>query len=171
MVLVGVILGIVGRGYQALNRLNLASYQMSIRLEFIAFLQRLSYETQSALTINTTATTLSFTRIDPTLNLNYNSPAASRLPWPLLAPPTTTGLGLPGDPWNNAANRVTTSYAYNAVAKEVRRTAFGSTTTQIREIGEFLVALESGGRVITVQMRPASFTAPVKMRALLPLIP
>lgn len=164
MVLVGVILGLVARGYQALNRLNLASYQMSQRLEFMSFLQRLTYEASSALTMTTSPSQIQFQRINPTLNLTRNQPAPTRLPWPIDVPPSTTGL-------LTAPNLVTTRYQYNAASKEIRRTAFGTTVVAIGDIGEFLAGTEAGGRILWVQVRPENMTAAVRARVLLPVMP
>jgi type II secretory pathway pseudopilin PulG len=162
--IIGIILGVVARGYQALNRLQLASYQMSIRLELMSFLHRLSYEASSALTLTTTATGFTFERVNPTLNLNYIEPAPSRLPWPLDGPPaTSTGMF-------TAPNLETTIYAYDAVDLEVRRTAFGATSTMEREVGEFAVSTESGGRILRILIRPSNMTSPVVAKTLLPVL-
>lgn len=161
---VGIILGIVARGYQALNRLQLASYQMSIRLEILSFLQRLTHEASSALTLTVTGTGFSFQRINPTLNMQRDQPAPARLPWPIPNPATTTGL-LTGP------SLVTTTYAFDVGNKEVNRTAFGTTIVVARDIGEFLCGTEAGGKILWVQCRPASMTAPVKAKVLLPVIP
>ena len=162
--IIGIILGVVARGYQALNRLQLASYQMSIRLELMSFLHRLSYEASSALTLTTTATGFTFERVNPTLNLNDNEPAPTRLPWPLDGPPaTTTGLLI-------APNLETTSYAYDAASMEVRRTAFGATSVMTREVGEFAASTTAGGRILRILIRPSNMTAPVVVRTLLPVV-
>ncbi len=161
---VGIILGIVARGYQALNRLQLASYQMSIRLELLSFLQRLSHEASSALSLTTTASGFSFQRIDPTLNTQRDQPAPARLPWPIPDPATTTGI-LTGP------CLITTTYSFDSTDKEVSRTAFGETITVAREIGEFLVGTEAAGKILWVQCRPSNMTSPVKARVLLPVVP
>jgi hypothetical protein len=162
--IVGIILGVVARGYQALNRLQLASYQMSIRLELMSFLHRLSYEASSALTMTTSATGFSFQRVNPTLNLRRNQPAPARLPWPIPVPPPATAELLTG------ASLVTTTFAYDAASKEVRRTAFGATSPVAFDVGEFLVSTESLGRILRIQIRPSTMTAPVRVKALLPVI-
>jgi hypothetical protein len=160
---VGIILGVVGRGYQALNRLQLASYQMSIRLELMSFLHRLSYEASSALSLTISGAGFSFQRINPTLNLRWAQPAPARLPYPIPNPPTTTGL-LTGP------SLVTTTYAYDAPSKEVRRTAFGTTSAVALEVGEFVAVTEAGGRILKVRIRPSNMSAPVTVKALLPVV-
>lgn len=163
MLLVGVVLGIVARGYQTLSRLNLATYQMSQRMELTAFLQRLTYEVASALSITVSTGSLDFYRIDPTLNLQYNQPAPARLPWPI--PPAATSSGL-----LNPTYQKRTRYELLAASKEIRRTAFGVSDIVAVNIGEFTPTLESGGLVLAVTMRPGEMTAPVKARVLLPVV-
>lgn len=163
MALVGVILGIVGRGYQTLSRLNLATYQMSQRMELTAFLQRFSYEVSSALSVETGEGFISFQRIDPTLNLEHIEPAPARLPWPI--PPNATSTGL-----LNPSFQVTVRYDLLPEEKQVRRTAFETEETVAVNVGEFTPALESGGRILSVVMRPAEMTAPVKSRILMPVL-
>lgn len=163
MLLVGVILGIVGRGYQTLSRLNLASYQMSQRMELTAFLQRLNYEVASALSIQTASGALSFNRIDPTLNLSYEERTSPRLPWPLGGAAPSPGLLSPN-------YQVKTDYLLLPEEKQIQRTAFGSSEIVAVNIGEFVPTLESGGRVLAVVMRPGEMTAPVKSRLLLPVV-
>jgi type II secretory pathway pseudopilin PulG len=171
--IIGIILGVVARGYQALNRLQLASYQMSIRLELMSFLHRLSYEASSALTLTTTATGFTFQRVNPTLNLNYYEPPPARLPWRL--DPVTGLNGHDGPPATTtgmftAPNLETTSYAYDAASLEVRRTAFGATSVMTREVGEFAASTTAGGRILRILIRPSNMTAPVVVRTLLPVV-
>lgn len=163
MLLVGIILGIVARGYQALSRLNLATYQMSQRMELTSFLQRLSYEVCSALKMTVTSDGLSFTRVDPTLNLEYREPPPTRLPWPIPSGATSTGL-------LNPAYLVTTQYQFLPTTKEIQRTAFGESSIVAVNVGEFIPTLESGGRVISFVMRPGEMTSPVHARVLLPVV-
>lgn len=160
---VGIILGIVGRGYQALSRLNLASYQMSQRMELTAFLQRLSHEVSSAIKLSITSGGITFTRVNPTLNLEYRQPMPTRLPWPI--PPNATSSGL-----LNPAYLVSTNYLFLTASKEIQRTAFGGSEIVAVNVGEFTPALDSGGRVLSVEMRPGEMTSPVKVRMLLPVV-
>ena len=162
LLLVGVVLGIVGRGYQAMNRLKLASYQMSQRMEISAFLQRLSYEVSSAVSVSILSDGFTFQRIDPTLNLTRNE-TNSRLPWPI---PTNVATS---DPLN-AAYRVRTDYRFDSLSSELRRTAFSRTTTELVNVGEFDVTLEQGGRILNVSMRPGEMTAATRTRILLPVV-
>lgn len=163
LLVVGIILGIVARGYQALSRLNLATYQMSQRMELTAFLQRLTHEVSSAIKITIASGNITFTRVNPTLNLEYNQPMPTRLPWPI--PPNATSTGL-----LNPAYLVTTTYVFLPESKEVQRTAFGSSEIVAVNVGEFTPLLESGGRVMSVVMRPGEMTSPVKARVLLPVV-
>lgn len=162
MLLVGVILGIVARGYQAMNRLNLATYQMSQRMELSAFLQRLSYETSSALSIAVLTDGFTFERIDPTFNLQFED-SSIRLPWPI--PPTV----VTADPMS-AAYRVETEYRFNSAENRIERTAFSETTVEAVSVGAFDVSLEPGGRTILVSMKPKEMTAAVAARILLPVV-
>lgn len=162
LLLVGVILGIVARGYQAMSRLNLATYQMSQRMELSAFLQRLSYEVSSAVKLSILADGFTFQRIDPTLNLNYNE-ATMRLPWPI--PPGTTVA----DPMN-AAYEIRTDYRFNAANFEIQRTAYSRTTVEAVNVGEFQATLEPGGRMLSISMKPKEMTAAAKARILLPVV-
>lgn len=161
---VGIILGVVAKGYQALNRLQLASYDMSIRIELISFLQRLTYEASSALSLTTAATSFQFQRINPTLNNQRDQAPPARLPWPLPIPPSTTGV-LTGPAL------ITTSYSFNAAATEVSRTAFGQTIVVARDVGEFTCGTEAVGKILWVQCRPKNMTAAVKAKVLLPVVP
>jgi type II secretory pathway pseudopilin PulG len=163
MLIVGIILGIVARGYQALSRLNLASYQMSQRMELSAFLQRLSFEVASAIKITTSANGFSFQRIDPTLNLSYNEPATGRLPWPLPPGVTSVNVMLP-------AYQVAVGYQFIPANNTIERTAFSRTTTEAVSVGEFLPTLESGGRILAISMKPKEMTSAVKARILLPVV-
>ena len=171
MLLVGVILGIVARGYQAMSRLNLATYQMSQRMELSAFLQRLSFEVSSAVTISTTSSGFIFHRIDPTFNLEYEEIAPSggpppRLPWPISSPP-------PAEPPLNLmlpAYRVSVEYTFDPATYSIQRTAYNQTTTQAVSVGEFSADLEAGGRVLAVSASPKEMTSPVKTRILLPVV-
>ncbi len=163
MFLVGIILGIVGRGYQALSRLNLATYQMSQRMELTSFLQRLSYEVSSALNLTVASGNLTFTRVNPTLNLAHEEPPPTRLPWPI--PPGAPSSGL-----FNPAYLVSTQYQFLIDSKEIQRTAFGESAIVAVNVGEFTPTLESGRRVISFVMRPAEMTAPVHARVLLPVV-
>lgn len=162
LVIVGIILGVVARGYQALSRLNLATYQMSQRMELSSFLQRLSYEVSSALKVTTQSDGFSFQRIDPTLNLEYEEPSTGRLPWPI--PPGATGDVL------NPAYRVTVAYEFDSANNRIRRTAFSETTTEAVNIGEFSATLEAGGKVLALSARPKEMTAEEKTRVLLPVV-
>lgn len=166
LLMVGVILGIVARGYQAMNRMNLATYQMSQRMELSAFLQRLSSEVASALSITISSTGFSFKRIDPTLNLSYYE-SAPRLPWQPIngIPPGITTA----DPMNSAY-QVTTTYSFDSVNNQIERTAFNATTIESVNVGEFTAALEAGGHILAVTMRPKEMTAEVKARILLPVV-
>lgn len=161
--IVGIILGVVARGYQALNRLQLASYQMSIRLELMGFLHRMSYEASAALSMAVTSSGFTMDRLNPTLNLQRNQAPPARLPWPIPEPAETTGL-------LTAPNLVTTVYAYDSTSKEVRRTAFGATSAVAMNVGEFRPTLEGGGRILRVLIRPDNMTAPVVVKALLPVV-
>lgn len=163
LLVVGIILGIVGRGYQALSRLNLATYQMSQRMELTAFLQRLSHEVCSAIKMTVVSGNITFTRVNPTLNLEYKQPMPTRLPWPI--PPTATSSGL-----LNPAFLVSTNYQFLTASKEIQRTAFGSSEIVAVNVGEFTPSLESGGRVLSVEVRPGEMTSSVKVRVLLPVI-
>ncbi len=163
LLVVGIILGIVARGYQALSRLNLATYQMSQRMELTAFLQRLSHEVSSAIKMTVASGNITFSRVNPTLNLEYEETTSTRLPWPI--PPNATSSGL-----LNPAYIVTNNYQYLPVSKEIQRTAFGGTETVAVNIGEFTPALETGGRVLAVEVRPGEMTASVKVRILLPVV-
>lgn len=163
MLLVGVVLGIVGRGYQAMSRLNLASYQMSQRMELSAFLQRLSYELVSATDISITSTGFRYQRINPVYNLSYNEPAPARLPWPNPLPPPTVDL-------MNASYKVSVEYRYVAAENKVDRIAGPQTSTQAVNIGEFLPVLEPGGKTLLLTSRPKEMTAPLKVRILMPVV-
>lgn len=163
MLLVGVVLGIVARGYQTLSRLNLATYQMSQRMELTNFLQRLCYELTSAFTISATDGLITFTRADPTQNLEYNQPAPARLPWPIPLGATAASL-------DNPSLRVTTEYRLLSDSKEIQRTAFGDSNIVAVNVGEFRASMEPGGRVITVAMKPGEMTAAVQARIVLPLV-
>lgn len=166
LMLVGVILGIVARGYQAMSRMNLATYQMSQRMELSSFLQRLSNEVTSALSVTITGNGFTFKRIDPTLNLTYYE-SAPRLPWQPIngIPPGTTTA----DPMN-AAYQVTTTYAFDSANFQIQRTAYNVTTVETTNVGEFTPVLESGGRILAVTMRPKEMTAEVKARILMPVV-
>jgi type II secretory pathway pseudopilin PulG len=163
MLLVGVILGIVARGYQTLSRLNLATYQMSQRMELSAFLQRLSYEVASAVSISTGSGTLSFDRVDPTLNLLHDQPAPARLPWPWPSNPTNAGL-------LNPLYLKSVSYTFDSANFKIERAAFGDTQVVAVNVGEFLVSLESGGRILDMSMRPKEMTSAVQARVFLPVV-
>lgn len=171
MLLVGVILGIVARGYQAMSRLNLATYQMSQRMELSAFLQRLSFEVSSALTISTTPNGFVFQRIDPTFNLEYEEKVPvgdplPRLPWPIPpAIPTDTPLNL-----LLPAYRVSVEYAFDADTNTIRRTSYDQTTIQAVSVGEFTADLEQGGRILALSAKPKEMTSAVKTRILLPVV-
>ena len=161
MLLVGVIIGLVARGYQALARLNLASYQMSQRMELANFLNRLSYEVASALAVTTSAAGFSFERIEPAAVLLHQP--TSRLPSPLPMAPTAF------DPIA-ASYRVTISYAFVPTDYSIARTAYGDTTTELANVGELKAAVEPSGRVLVLDMRPKEMAAPVKARILLPVV-
>lgn len=166
LLMVGVILGIVARGYQAMNRMNLATYQMSQRMELSAFLQRLSNEVMSALSVTVNSSGFSFTRINPTLNLTYFE-STLRLPWEPIngIPPGVTTADL-----MNAAYQVTTTYRFDSPANQIERTAFGETSIEAVNVGEFSAATESGGRILAIMVRPKEMTAEVKARVLLPVV-
>lgn len=162
LLIVGIILGVVARGYQAMSRLNLATYQMSQRMELSSFLQRVSYEVCSALQVTPTANGFTYQRIDPTLNLLYEEPETGRLPWPI-------PVGGSGDVMNPVF-RVTVSYEFDSASNSIRRTAFSQTTTEAVNIGEFKATLEAGGRVLGLSARPKEMTAEEKTRVLLPVV-
>jgi type II secretory pathway pseudopilin PulG len=162
MLLVGVVLGIVGRGYQTLSRLNMASYQMSQRMELTTFLQLLSYEVSCAITVQPGMDSLSFQRLDPTLNLGYYQPAPTRLPWPI--PSGATAGDLIG-PYLE-----TVEYQLNGSEKQMERTAFGETSVVAVNVGAFEASLGSQGRILTLTIRPGEMTAPVKTQVLLPVV-
>ena len=163
MLLVGVILGIVARGYQTLSRLNLASYQMSQRMELTSFLQMLSYEVSSAIKVSAGLGVLRFDRVDPTLNLERNQPAPTRLPWPI--PPSATSSGL-----FNPAFLESVEYRLDTAEKHLERTAFGETAVVAVNVGAFETRLESGGRLLFLTLSPGEMTAPVMARVLLPVV-
>ena len=169
MLLVGVILGIVARGYQAMSRLNLATYQMSQRMELSAFLNRLSYEVVSALEITTTSTGFSFERINPTYNLIREQPASSRLPWSD-GVPIPPPLGVNKVDLLKSTYWVSISYQFLPAENKIVRTSYAQTTDAVVNVGQFTVNLESGGRILSVETRPKEMTAPVKARILLPVV-
>ncbi len=164
--LVGVILGIVGRGYSAMNRMNLATYQMSQRMELSAFLQRVSNEVTSALSVSIIGNGFSFRRIDPTLNLNYYE-STPRLPWvPVngIPPGTTTANPM------SSAYQITVTYRLNTTDFQVERTAFSSTSVEVINVGEFSATTAAGGRVLEISARPKEMTAASRARILLPVV-
>lgn len=163
MLLVGIILGIVGRGYQTLSRLNLATYQMSQRMELSSFLQRLSYEVSGAITLTASDNSITFTRVDPTLNLQREEAANSRLPWPIPAEATTSDLFAP-------TFLIQSIYYFSPETQEINRRAFDQTETIAVNIGEFTTSLESDGRILSVQIRPGEMTSPVSTRIFLPVV-
>jgi hypothetical protein len=142
--------------------LNLATYQMSQRMELTTFLQSLCYEASSAITISASSGVLTFDRVDPTLNVLHDE-TSSRLPWPIPADATSSGL-------LNPAYLQTVEYRFESTEKNVTREAFGTSAVVAVNIGEFSPTLESGGTVLSVDVRPAEMTAPVKGRILLPVV-
>ena len=162
MFLVGLILGLVARGYQALSRLNLASYQMSQRMELATFLNRLSYEVVSALTVTTNSAGFSFERIDTSHVLNHTAPGA-RLPWPVLSSASATGLMGP-------AYRTRVTYAFVSSESRIERTAYSQTINEVGGVGEFATLLEPGGRVLSIDLKPKEMVAGVKARIFLPVV-
>lgn len=163
--LVGIILGMVGRGYQALSRLNLAAYQMSQRMELTSFLQRLNNEVTNAITLQVVGDGFDFSRIDPTLNLNYESKPPTRLPWPLPLGGALSSVDLLASTY-----RINTSYRFDVDSNEIRRTAFSATSTVAVDVGEFQATLGSSGRTLLVMVRPKEMTAPVQGRIFLPVV-
>ena len=161
MLLVGVIIGLVARGYQALARLNLASYQMSQRMELANFLNRLSYEVASALAVSTSTGAFSFERLDPSAVLLHDP--TSRLPSPFpLAPTAFVPLA--------ASYRTTIAYSFVPAEWRMQRTAYGESTNELANVGEFTAAVESSGRILVIDMRPREMTAPVRARIFLPVV-
>ncbi len=161
--LVGVILGLVARGYQALSRLNLATYQMSQRMELTSLLQRLSYEVAGALSIETLGDSLRFQQIDPTLNLNHEQLPPARLPWPIPQPPPT--VDLLGAPY-----QVLTEYRFEPTEHEILRTIYGETSTVAVDIGEFQPVMDPSDPILTITVRPKEMTASTHARIFLPLV-
>jgi hypothetical protein len=131
-------------------------------MELSSFLQRLSYEVSSALDVSLLSDGFTFQRIDPTLNLARDE-ASSRLPWPI---PTGVVAADPMSP----AYQVRTDYRFNATEHRIERTSFSETYIQAVNIGEFLVDIEPGGRILAVTLRPKEMTAAVKARILLPVV-
>lgn len=161
LVLVGIILGLVARGYQVLNHLSIVSYKMSQKLELSSFLRRLGSELSTAVTVTPGANQVSFTKTDPTLNLTHNE-TRDRLPWPLPAP-------LPGSVDLDALN-VNVRYFLDTTNKEVKRTYGGVTTTAVADVGQFSVTFASQNRLATISARPEDNTAGVTTTVYLPVV-
>lgn len=153
LVLVGMLLGLVAKGYQTVNRLNQASYELSQKLEIAAFIRRLSGELSSARSVTPSAGGLSLTRINPVYNRTYNE-SFNRLPWPI-----------PGGPADLNAGTIAVTYQLNS-AKQITRTLGSDTTVAVEDVGAFSLAVSGQKAELTIQ--PGNMSAGWKTEVFLP---
>ena len=161
LVLVGIVLGLVARGYQVINQLSVVSYRMSQKLELSTFVRRMASELSCALTVTSGAEEVTFTRSDPTLNIAHDEPR-DRLPWPLPEPP-------PAAVDLNTLN-LTVRYFLDSASNEVRRTSQGNTTSVATDIGRFEVTFADRNQVATISVGPEDLTSGVTTSMYLPVV-
>ena len=161
LILVGIILGLVARGYQVLNQLSVVSYKMSQKLELSSFLRRLGAELSGAITVTPGVDQVTFTKTDPTLNLEHDE-ARDRLPWPIPAPPPAS---VDLDTLN-----VTVRYFLDNTKKEIRRTYRGVTSTSVANVGAFSVTFDQQNRLATLTVKPDDNTAGATTTVYLPVV-
>ena len=140
LVVVGMLLGLVAKGYQTVSRLNEASYRLSQKLEAATFLRRLSAGMSSASVLTPLASGVRILKTNPAYNVLYNEPFP-RLPWPITPTPVDLNAG-----------QITVNFTLNATLGEIRRQVGSETSVVLERTKTFTVT--RAGRVATVLLEP-----------------
>jgi prepilin-type N-terminal cleavage/methylation domain-containing protein len=98
--LMALVLFLVAQGYARLAQLNTFSESSSRQVELMAVVQTITDEVSCSFAVRSpNPRELHLTRVDPSLNLQYNE-SRQRLPWPLVSPASLTPLSGQRDPYN-----------------------------------------------------------------------
>ncbi len=161
LVLIGIVLAIVARAYQALNRLSVASYEMSQKLELSTFLRHFSYEVSDALEIEDISSgSVTFRRTRPGLHARREEPSL-RLPWELPNPrPANRDLTI---------DVIPVHYFFDDAEKRVmRQQETLAAETVCRDVGLFTPSVS--GRILTIEAKPKNMTASLITSIYLPAV-
>ena len=138
LVLVGMVLGLVAKGYQTATRLNQASYRLSQKLEAATFLRRLSAGMSAATELDPLPNGVQIKKIDPKYNVTYME-SFSRLPWPTSSSSADLDAGM-----------ITVDYILDTVDKTISRKVGLEVNVVLERVGAFTVTRD--GRIADVEL-------------------
>lgn len=167
LALISLVLGLVAQGLNKMTRINLASQEASAKIEMWSTLQRLTSEISGALTIALpNPQTIQITRVDPSLNLQYNESRA-RLPWPW---PPASSLG-PGvlDP-NRSPFVVNLQFVWQASTGSIVEQGPGGSQSLVSGLADWKVSKGSDGRLVQIELTPKAGVRSLQTVAYLPMV-
>lgn len=167
LALISLVLGLVAQGLNKMTRINLASQNSSAKIEMWSALQRLTSEVSGALTVAlANPQTLQITRVDPTLNLQYNESRA-RLPWPW-PPPTSLAPGVL-DP-NRAPYVVSIQFVWQASTGSIVVQSPAGSQSLVSGLADWKVSRGADGRLLHIELLPRAGVRSLQTVAYLPMV-
>lgn len=165
--LISLVLGLVAQGLNKMTRINVASQESSARIEMWSALQRLTSEVSGALTVALpNPQTIQMTRVDPTLNLQYNE-SRGRLPWPW-PPPTSLAPGVL-DP-NRAPFVVSIQFFWQASTGSIVEQGPNGSQSLVSGLADWKVSKGVDGRMLQIELLPKAGARSLQTLAYLPMV-
>ena len=167
LALISLVLGLVAQGLNKLARLNAANQTASLKIELWSSLQRLSSELSGALTVVLPhSKEVRITRVDPSLNLQYNESRA-RLPWPWPAA-SSLGTGVL-DPNRNPFVLNVAFVWVPGSGSIVEQTGAGSQNL-VSGLTDWQVSLATDHRLLHIELIPKAGVRSLHATAYLPMV-
>lgn len=165
--LISLVLGLVAQGLNKMTRVNLASQEASAKIEMWSALQRLTSELSGALTLTLpNPQTISMTRVDPTLNLQYNESRA-RLPWPW-PPPTSLAPGVLNP--NRPPFVITIQFVWQPATGSIVEQGPSGSQSLVSSLADWKVSRGTDARLLHIELLPKAGVRSLQTVAYLPMV-